>query len=139
MVPAEKEPPNADDDDMLQFLSASSITIESTYPGCGQIVAGDFNRLKCNRILTQFSRKQIVNVPTRADQTLDLVITNLPSFYDKNSVEKFPPFGLSDHNVVILKPIKRKPKSCRRRTVASRDTRPSKKHELGRYLTSSGI
>ena len=81
-------PPNADDDEMLQFLSTSLITIESTYPGCGFILGGDFNRLKCNRILTQFSCKQIVNIPTRADQTLDLIITNLHSFYDKNPVEK---------------------------------------------------
>ena len=129
-------PPNANDDEMLQFLSTSLITIESTYPGCGFILAGDFNRLKCNRILTQFSCKQIVNVSTRANQTLDLIITNLHSFYDKNSVEKFPPFGLSDHNVVIVNPCKREPNSCSRRIISRRDLRSSKRHELGRYLTS---
>ena len=55
-------PPDAADDEMLQFQSTSLITIESTYSGCGLIIAGDFNRLKCNRILTQFSCKQIVNI-----------------------------------------------------------------------------
>ena len=129
-------PPNAADDDMLQFLSTSLITIERTNSGCGLIIAGDFNRLKCNRILTQFSCKQIGNISTRADLTLDLTISNLYSFYDKNSVEKFPPFGLSDHNVVILNPIKRKPNSCSRRSIVGSDKGPSKKYELGRYLTS---
>ena len=129
-------PPNADDREMLSYLSTSLTTIESDYPGCGLMLAGDFNRLKVNRLLNQFQCKQMVNVPTRVDQTLDLIITNLYSFYANDSVEKYPPFGLSDHNVVILNLRNRCDKSGSRKLVITRDMRPSRKSELGRYLTS---
>ena len=46
--------------------------------------------------------KQLVRVPTRGDQILDLILTNLPHLYENNSVEMRPPFGLSNHNVIIL-------------------------------------
>ena len=129
-------PPNADDREMLSYLSTALTTIESDYPGCGLMLAGDFNRLKVNRLLNQFQCKQLVNVPNRVDQTLDLIITNLYSFYANDSVEKYPPFGLSDHNVVILNPRNRCDKSGSRKLVITRDMRPSRKSELGRYLTS---
>ena len=129
-------PPNADDREMLSYLSTSLTTIESDYPGCGLMLAGDFNRLKVNRLLNQFQCKQMVNVPTRVDQTLGLIITNLYSFYANDSVEKCPPFGLSDHDVVILNPRNRCDKSGSRKLVITRDMRPSRKSELGRYLTS---
>ena len=73
-------PPSADDQEMLIYLLKSLTTIESDYPGCGLMLAGDFNRLKVNRLLNQFQCKQMVNAPTRADQTLDLIITNFPLF-----------------------------------------------------------
>ena len=129
-------PPRADDHEMLSYLSISLTTIESDYPGCDLMLSGDFNQLKVNRLLNQFQCKQMVNVSTRADKTLDLIITNLYSFYAKDSVEKHPPFGLSDHNVVILNPKNRCDKSDSRKVVISRDMRPSKKNELRRYLTS---
>ena len=58
--------------------------------------------------------------------------------YDKNSVEILPPFGLSDHNVVALRPIARvRPRAgASSKLVARRDTRDSKKRELGRYFNS---
>ena len=121
---------------MLIYLLTSLTTIESDYPGCGLMLAGDFNRLKVNRLLNPFQCKQMVNVPTRADQSLDLIITNLYSFYAKDSVEKHPPFDQSDHNVVILNPRSRCAKSGSRKLVITGDMRPSRKRELGRYLTS---
>ena len=87
-------PPSVDDCEMLNYLSTTLTTIESDYPGCGLILSGDFNRLKVNRLLNQFQCKQMGNVPTRVDQTLDLIITNLYPFYAKDSVEKYPPLGL---------------------------------------------
>ena len=54
---------------------------------------------------TQFKLKQLVDKPTRGDQILDLVLTNLPQLYDSNAVQTFPPFGMSDHNVVLVTAI----------------------------------
>ncbi|XP_066020680.1 uncharacterized protein [Pocillopora verrucosa] len=92
-----------------------------------------FNRLNTRRLNTQFKLKQLEDKPTRGDQILDLVLTNLPQLYDSNAVQTFPPFGMSDHNVVLVRP---KGNGCSMRTTARRDTRPSRKLELGGYLSS---
>ena len=79
----------------------------------------------------------MVDKPTQGDQILDLAITNLPQLYDANSVQTLPPFGLSDHKVVLVGP-KARPveKVSSRKTVSRRDTRASRKLELGRYFSS---
>ena len=41
-------PPNADDSEMLDYLSTTLTIIEGQYPGCGIFLAGDFNRLNVN-------------------------------------------------------------------------------------------
>ena len=71
-------PPSADDNSMIDHLSLSLTSIEGYYPGCGIFLTGDFNRLNVNRLLLQFKMKQLVRTPTRRDQILDLMITNLP-------------------------------------------------------------
>ena len=45
-----------------------------------------------------------------------------------------PPFGLSDHNVIMLYPKNRLPQASSRRSMSKRDARHSKRNELGRYL-----
>ena len=130
-------PPNADDNEMLTYLSTTLTTIESQYPGCGILLAGDFNRLNVSRLLTQFKMKQLVRSPTRGDRILDLVLTNLHQMYDKNGVEILPPCGLSDHNVVLLHPkVRPRQEGPSRKVITKRDTRISRKRELGRYLNS---
>ena len=122
---------------MLDYLSATFTTVEGEFPGCGILRCGDFNRLKVNRLAAQFRLRQLVNKPTRGDQILDLVLTNQPDLYDINSVQILPPFGLSDHNVVIVHPTTRTPREGpSRRTLSKRDTRASRKSELGRFLAS---
>ena len=117
---------------------ASSLTvIEGRYPGCGILITGDFNRLNVSRLLKQFKLKQLVRGPTRGERTLDLIITNMPQLYDKNLLQSFTPFGLSDHSVLLLQPKTRTAQSCSRRSVTRRDTRLSRRHELGRYLSST--
>ena len=68
---------------------------------------------------------------------LEVIITNMTQIYDKDLVKTFSPFGLLDHSVVLLPP---KPRSARStnscRLSTRRDTRPSSKCELGRYLGS---
>ena len=78
--------------------------------------------------------KQLVR--TRCDQILDLIITSLPNLYENNSVEMRPPFGLSDHNVIMLHPKSRSPLASSRRTVRKRDTQSSRRNDLFRCLSS---
>ena len=79
--------------------------------------------------------KQIVKVPTRKNATLDLILTNLDAHYD--DPEAFPPFGLSDHSTVLAAPMIREGSAKATKFALKRDLRPSRKAELGRYL--SGI
>ena len=95
-------------------------------------MAGDFNRLNINRILKQFCLKQLVKVPTRNDAILDLVLTNLHDHYC--SPESLSPFGLSDHNTLIVHPSNKTHTSKIIRM--KRDHRPSRRAEFGRYLCS---
>ena len=89
---------------LANYLSASLSSMEGEYPGCGFLLCGDFNRLNIRRLTTQFQLKKLVDKPTRGDQILDSVISNLPQLYDANSLQALPPFGLSDHKVVLVDP-----------------------------------
>ena len=130
-------PPNADDNEILTYLSTTLTTIESQYPGCGILLAGDFNSLNVSRLLTQFKMKQLVRSPTTGDRILDLALRNLPQKYDKYGVEILPPFGLSDHNVVLLHPkVRSRQEGPSRKVINKQDTPTSRKLELGRYLNS---
>ena len=131
-------PQFVDDKAMLEYLSSSLSVIEGFHPGCGLMLYGDFNHLNISRLASQFKLKQLIDKATRGDRTLDLVLTNLASMYDKNSVEILPPFGLSDHNVVVLRPKApvRPRAGASRKLVARRDTCDSKKRELGCYFNS---
>ena len=82
----------------------------------------------------QFQIKQLVHLPTRGTNTLDLVLTNLHSFYEPNSATSHPPFGLSDHCVITLYPKQREFISTTKKVIYKRDTRPSRKQMLGNFL-----
>ena len=89
---------------LIDNLISSLTTIEGRYPSCGILLSGDFNRLNISRLQTQFKLKQLVRVPTRGNQTLDLILTNMPHVCNKDLVQTFPPLGLSDHLVGSLEP-----------------------------------
>ena len=126
-------PVGASDNAMLVYLALSLITIERRYPGCGISLTSVFNRLNLSRLLN-LKLNQLVHDPTRGERTLDLIITNMPQLYEKNSVQSFPPFGLSDHSVLLLQPKSRTIRSCSRRFVTRRDTQLSRED-----LNSRGI
>ena len=79
-------PPSASDDIILDYLAKSLTDLEGRYPECGIVLAGDFNRLKVSRLSHQFRMKQLVNLRTRGNQTLDLILTNLNRFYDESTL-----------------------------------------------------
>ena len=49
------------------------------------------------------------------------------------TVQSFPPFGLSDHLVLLLQPKLRTVRTTIRRLVTRTETRSSRKQEFGRY------
>ena len=126
-------PPGADGALLLDHLFYTLTLAESKYPNCGIIVTGDFNRLDVTRLLNHFRLKQIVKIPTRNDVTLDLILTNMHKYY--NSPQGYPGFGLSDHNTIIATGKNVVPNANTKKLITVRDTRKSRKLEMGRYLT----
>ena len=127
-------PPSVDDKRIVDYLLKSLTEIEGRHPSCGILLSGDFNRLDVNRLLRQFNMKQLVKIPTR--KVLDLVMTNMSQYYNNDSVKAYPPFGLSDHNVMTVFPKERISNQVSRKVIKVRDTRPSRKQEFGRNLNS---
>ncbi len=82
------------------------------------MLCGDFNYLPIAGLHFFYNLKQIVKKPTRKDALLDLVLTNIGSYYKEPMI--LPPLettdmnevGESDHNAVLCMPtpgVKRKP------------------------------
>ncbi len=125
-------PPRADNTAMLTYLMDSLSLIETRHPNCGIILLGDFNGLNVAKLKSSVQLKQIVNFPTRGQNTLDLILTNLQDYYD-TPVSR-PPFGLSDHVSIEVKPKSRAQIPKSRKTIKSRDLRPSSRLAIGTYL-----
>ena len=97
--------PSADNSDILDYPSNCLSLLESRFPNCGLFILGDFNKLNVSRLRSCYNLKQLVNFHTRGNNTLDIVLTNLSAYYDKPN--KCVPFGVSDHVIIEVRPIKR--------------------------------
>lgn len=126
-------PPTANDQILINYLLDALSRIECSIPNAGFILAGDFNRADISQLTCQFHVCQMVPFPTRGERILDLVLTNLVEFYDVP--KNVSPFGLSDHCTIGIFPKCRVKQSCpTRKTVKTRDLKPSSKQAFGRYL-----
>jgi hypothetical protein len=107
--------------------------LETRYPNCSLILAGDFNKLPIRHITHQFQLRQIVNFNTRGTSKLDLILTNLSNFYEEPL--STPPLGLSDHlTVVAFSKGQIRGNQSKETIINVRDKRPSSIRRLGRFL-----
>ena len=128
--------PSASDHATMEYLIKCLSTIESCYPNCGILIAGDFNRLQITRLRNNFQLKQMVHFPTRGRRTLDLILTNISEYY-QDPIER-PPFGLSDHASIELQPKERAHVKQPTITIKARYLRPSKRQKNGHLFGSCG-
>ena len=98
------------------------------------MMVGDFNRLNYRYINNHFNLPQTVKNPTRGDTILDLIFTYL--FHHYNTPEILLGIGLSDHNSLVIRPLRRSHKS-KAETTFRRIVKPSMKFSFGRWLTST--
>ena len=77
-------------------------SVTSAHPDCGVLLLGDFNTLNVMNILAKQTLKQLFREPTRGNNILDLVISNLASYYNKPVVSVH--LGSSDHRSVYWVP-----------------------------------
>ncbi len=90
-------------DDLLDFLMDSCERLLSLAPNAKLIIAGDINQLAIKTLLNYHSLVQIVNLPTRGQNILDVFVTNVPNFWSKAKTIKS--LVRSDHLAVLLKPV----------------------------------
>ena len=86
--------------------------LRTTFPKAGVIISGDRNDLITERLLSiDTSLRQIVTRPTRGQNTLDIILTDLAAFYEDPIIVN--PIGVdpdkkgvpSDHMGVVVNPI----------------------------------
>ncbi|EDO42661.1 predicted protein [Nematostella vectensis] len=118
-------PPSSSDPLILAYLHESMSIVEAQFTDCGVILLGDYNKLGMTRIKNAYGVKQIVPFPTRGNNKLDLVFTDLSAFYEVPI--KRPPFGLSDHDSVEVQPVARQKFPDNKVLLKSRDLRSTKR------------
>ena len=94
---------------MRENIITSIDAVIRKHPDCGIIITGDFNQLNDNYLKTHYRFVQIVNVGTRGNAVLDNIWTNMDNVY--MSPVTLSELGTSDHNMVLLKPGSRLPRS----------------------------
>ena len=125
-------PPSATDSLILDYLYEPLSKIKAIFPDCGIFVLGDFKKLNCSHLRNVFGLRQIVHFPTPGQSNLDLVFTNLSAFYDVP--KKLPPFGLSDHDTVEVRPLARQNGPRNTILLKSRDLRTINHLAMPTYL-----
>ena len=116
-------------DHLFQSLSLA----ESRHANFALIVASGFNCLDIISPKKHFRLKQIVKKPTKKNSIIDPVLTNLHQYYDEP--RSFLPSGLSDHNTVTAEAKVTESGQNPTALMLTRDTRASRKAELGRHLS----
>ena len=130
-------PPKADNKTMLEYLMQSLSSIEAKFPNCGTIVLGDFDQRDTSRLRSWFDLKNTVPFPTRGPNYLDKVSTNLNRHYCVPT--KLPPFGLSDHDSVEVRPLQRSQQPETKHKILSCDQRTSARMAMSTYLQEVNI
>ena len=76
--------------------------LHAKYPDIGFAIMGDFNRMTVNNILKNCNLKQLVKFPTRAQTTLDLIMSNFNVHY--RDPVPLSALGKSDHVCILWRP-----------------------------------
>ena len=80
-------PPNAEIDDTLEYIGNVLSDISKSHPFAKFMIAGDFNHLPVESLLSQLDVLSLVNFNTREQAKLDLVLTNIAEYKpDRKSV-----------------------------------------------------
>ncbi|CAH1266625.1 Hypp3446 [Branchiostoma lanceolatum] len=113
-----------------QYLIRTLDELRKKHPHAGFILCGDFNNLPLQPLRTSHPElRQVVTKSTRADATLDLIITNVHSHY--HVPDTTAPLGTSDHNCVIWKSKVADHPRCQSSKIKRRLVTQDKKDALG--------
>ena len=66
--------------DMIEYLTTCIDNVLCQHPSSGIVIGGDFNQLKLKELCNRFNLKRSVTKPTRGQNTLDRILTNMLPF-----------------------------------------------------------
>ena len=87
---------------MIEYLTSNLDRLLCDRPSSAIVIAGDFNKLNLTRLCNRFNLKKSILAPTRGNNTLDQILTNMRDMY--NPTLHLPPLGHSDHQCLLLVP-----------------------------------
>ena len=76
-------------------------------PSAGIVITGDINQLDPRPLCRRFDLRKIVKAPTRGNNILDQILTNMGNIYGE--AQHLPPLGRSDHQCILYAPLKHRP------------------------------
>ena len=101
--------------DMIEYLTICIDNVLRQRPSSGIVIGWDFNQLKLKELCNRFNLKRSVTKPTRGQNTIDQILTNMLPLFD--TVDHFPPTGRSDHQCLLIKPTKRRKTPARSKRI----------------------
>ena len=119
-------------DDLIKHIIHTTQQLQSKYINAGIIITGDYNTLPEKEIATALKLKQVVKIPTRGNNTLDKILTNMHKLYKEPS--SLPALASSDHMSILWEP---QGQQTTNRTTAryARRFPDSGIREFGRWIT----
>ena len=124
-----------DQDDIILHIITTIHQLHRRYSSPLFIIMGDFNDLKVDEICDSCKLKQVVNVPTRNQATLDLILINDTNGFYKDPTT-LPSIGGSDHLCVLLEPaVFAKRNKVIKKKVLIREFKKSAILEFGTWIT----
>ena len=118
--------------------------LTTKYPGCGIIIGGDKNKMDISSLMNNnLKLRQIVTKPTRKNEILDIILTNLHPYYGTPVIlppvhPDVPGQGVpSDHSVPLAVPHTDPARAPVRyyKTITSRPLPDSKLRNFGQWIT----
>ena len=101
--------------DMIEYLTTCIDNVLRQRLSSGIVIGEDFNQLKLKELCNRFNLKRSVTKPTRGQNTLDQILTNMLPLFD--TVDHLPPLGRSDHQCLLIKPTKRRKTPARSKRI----------------------
>ena len=88
---------------MIDHMLSTIDHLSVSNPQAGFVILGDFNQLNINPLIADQNFRQVVDQPTRGNNVLDKIITNVSDKYAIPQITS--PVGMSDHNTVHWAPV----------------------------------
>ena len=120
-------------DDLIKHIINNVQQLQSKYANPGVMLMGDFNSLPVKEFTTALKLRQVVKIPTRGNNILDKILTNMHSLYKEPT--SLPALGGSDHLSILWEPHGHQPTNNTTNKQFTRRFPDSSIREFGRWIT----